>query len=33
MKQLINFQFDENEKMIFEKKEYDMKEFLKQLQS
>ena len=33
MKQRINFQFDGNEKMIFEKKEYDMKEFLEQLQS
>lgn len=31
MQQLINFQFDENDKMIFEKKEYDMNEFLGQL--
>lgn len=33
MEQLIYFRFDENDKMIFEKKEYDIEEFFKQLTS
>lgn len=33
MEQLINFRFDKNDKMIFERKEYNMEEFLEQLTS